>query len=186
MHLAPGKWQPRSGEQAGRRESQIRDGARGSQIAAPYPEGERPGSYQFRRHPLPGDLRPQTSTTIACSLRLTPSRRFRVRFISSKIPKEISESSRGGSDPTAYGWSTFPADNLLTKYINCRVTLASKLIAWRARAIESGQMAPILCENAPRCSMQPRQVSCTCPSALPKAVDALLAVEEAALGHREV
>jgi len=122
------------------------------------------------------------------SLRLTPSRRFRVSFISSKIPKEISESSRGGSlsDPTAYGWSTFPADNLLTKYINCRVTLASKLIAWRARAIESGQMAPILCENAPRCSMQPRQVSCTCPSALPKAVDAPLAVEEAALGHREV
>ena len=31
------------------------------------------------------------------SLRLTPSRRFRVSFISSKIPKEISESSRGGS-----------------------------------------------------------------------------------------
>ena len=120
------------------------------------------------------------------SLRLSPSRRLRVRFISSKIPKNISESSRGGSDPTAYGWSTLPADNLLIKNINCRVMLASKLIAWRARAIESGQMAPILCEDAPRCSMQPRQVSCTCPSALPKAVDAPLAVEEAALGHREV
>lgn len=120
------------------------------------------------------------------SLRLTPNRRFRVRFISSKIPENISESSRGGSDPTAYGWSTFPADNLLIENVNCRVTLASKLIAWRARAIESGQMAPILCENSPRCSMQPRQVSCTCSSALPKAVDAPLAVEEAALGHREV